>query len=436
MNALRTWFALSGLVAVTACHRTPDAVERAPARDVSTEFAGARAICAATSPGSSAVDRALALGRDHATKAPDSVDVWLTLGADWVRKARETFDPGFYVNATACADAALSLSPENTMAENLRAFSQLNDHRFGAARDTASSVLARDGANVTAWGTLSDAELELGNVGEAERAGQRMLDLKPSLSSYARAAYLRWLHGDSSAAKRLGEAAVRAGLESPDREPLAWALVQVALVFWNEGDRAGAAAGFELALQNVPDYAPANVGKARVAMAEGRYAEAAVALEKAHAKAPLVETAWLLGDARRLAGDSTRAEATYAEVARDGRLHDRRTLALFFATRKTNLPEAVALARAEFGERPGLYSKDALAWALYRIGNLDEARLLADQAIAFGTPDARLYFHAGAIRLAQGDPSGRALVRRALTMNPAFDIVEAEEARQLVTTGA
>ena len=35
-------------------------------------------------------------------------DAWITLGRAWIRKARESNDPGFYLNADACASVASS----------------------------------------------------------------------------------------------------------------------------------------------------------------------------------------------------------------------------------------------------------------------------------------------------------------------------------------
>jgi tetratricopeptide (TPR) repeat protein len=349
-----------------------------------------------------------------------------------VQKARDSSDPGFYLNANACADAVLALSPGNRLAENLRGFSLLNDHRFREARELETQLLAQNADDPTAYGTLSDAELELGDVTAAEHAAQRMLDLKPSLASYSRGAYLRWLHGDLAATKRLGAQAIRAGREAKDKEPLAWVLVQAALVFWNEGDYDGAQAGFALALTDSPGYAPALVGEGRVALAAGHYAAAATSFEQAFAKAPLVETAWLLGDAKRLAGDTAGADKAYATVVSRGRLHDPRTLSSFLSSHHGDAAEAVRLARAEYAERPGPYTTDALAWALYRAGSYAEARALSDVVVALGVRDARILYHAGAIRVANGDASGKKLVRRALALNPAFDVVEAEEARQLV----
>jgi len=420
--------AARGAPASPVSHAVPEAM---PAAGMASGT-GPRALCAAAPAGATSLDVALRDQVRRSAQAPESIEPWLALGGIWVQKARATSDPGFYVNANACADAVLALSPGNRLAEDLRGFSYLNDHRFRDARELATAVLAREPDDATAWGTLSDAELELGNVAGAEHAAQRMLDLKPSLASYGRAAYLRWLRGDVASAKRLGGSAIRAGREAKDREPLAWAIVQAALVFWHEGDYDGARAGFDLALGESPGYAPALVGKARVALASGRYAEAATDLEHAFATAPLVETAWLLGDAKRLAGDTAGAEVAYATVVTRGRLHDPRTLSLFLSAHHRGAAEAVSLARAELARRPGPYTSDALAWALYRAGELVEARRLADPIVELGVHDARLLFHAGAIRMASGDASGKKLVERALSLNPAFDVVEAEEARRLV----
>jgi hypothetical protein len=41
-------------------------------------------------------------------------------------------------------------------------------------------------------------------------------------------------------------------------------------------------------------------------------------------------------------------------------------------------------------------------------------------------------FHEGAIRMAAGQPAGRALVEDALKRNPGFDVMAAREARALL----
>ena len=87
---------------------------------------------------------------------------------------------------------------------------------------------------------------------------------------------------------------------------------------------------------------------------------------------------------------------------------------------------------AERRTRGDIQTHDAAAWALYRVRRLDEARRESDAALALGTRDATLLFHAGAIRLAQGDESGRRLLQDALALNPSFDYHGAAEAKLLL----
>jgi hypothetical protein len=82
--------------------------------------------------------------------------------------------------------------------------------------------------------------------------------------------------------------------------------------------------------------------------------------------------------------------------------------------------------------RGGVYVDDTYAWVLFRAGRLDDARRASEQAMRLGTPDARILYHAGAIRIAVGDPAGRALVEKALALNPRFDATGAAEARALL----
>lgn len=361
-------------------------------------------------------------------------DLWITLGRAWIRKARESNDPGFYLNANACASVVLEREPSNPLALNLRGLVHLNDHRFEDARDVAQTILAKRSDDPMAWGTLSDAYLEMGRYDEAIDATQKMVDLKPNLPSYSRASHLQWMRGDTGHAKQTVKNALDAGRAAKrDPEPGAWVLVQAAMIFWHEGDFEGADAGFDKALERIREYPPALVGKGRVAMANGDARKAADYFARAYQASPLPETAWLLGDAKQAAGDADGAKKAYASVEHDGRRTDPRTLSLFLSTKNQNADDAVALAREEYAKRKDVYTEDSLAWALYRAGKLDEAKASIIRARRLGTPDARLVYHEGAIRLATGDTAkGRELVARALKMNRAFDATAAKEAERLL----
>lgn len=420
------------LAALAGCKEKQEAT--APSAPAAKEARDDHRLLALAAPGGKTpVDQQLEQLQEAARRSPEKVELWLALGQQWILKARGTGDPGYYLNAGACAEVALKLSPDQRLALSLKGMVLLNGHRFTEARMFAEAALKQDPDDVLALGVLSDAHLELGNFQAAADAAQRMVDLKPNLPSYGRAAHLRWLQGDAPAAKQFYRLAIDAGGNSRDAEPLAWVLVQTALIFWHEGDAEGADAGFDTALQKLEGYPPALVGKARVALARGEARRAVELLERAQEQSPLAETAWLLSDAREAAGDSAGAQAAHAEVVRLGRQGDHLTLALFLATKNREPEEALRLAQVEHEARPNTQVEDAYAWALYRAGRLAEARAASDRARALGTKEPRLLFHAGAIRLAQGETAeGQALLKQALALNPAFDASAAADAHKLL----
>jgi tetratricopeptide (TPR) repeat protein len=133
-------------------------------------------------------------------------------------------------------------------------------------------------------------------------------------------------------------------------------------------------------------------------------------------------------------GDQAAAKTAYAQVVQEGRKIDRLTLALFYATKNLAPEEALRLIEAERQVRGGPYVEDTYAWVLYRAGRLTEAQQASTRALALGTQDARLLYHAGAIRLATGDKTGRQFVQQALAHNPMFDWTGAREAKTLLNT--
>jgi tetratricopeptide (TPR) repeat protein len=409
---------------IAGCHQRPQ------------QAAGeSREICLADPDGSSPIDDAIRRAQAGARRLDNEPHSWTLVGQGWVRKARVSGDPGFYINVRACGEAAMAVAPGNRAALQLLGLSLMNDHRFAEARDVAREILRREPDDTVALGFLSDALLELGDLAAAAAAAQRMVDLQPDMASYSRAAYFRWLTGDAKTARLFMQYALN-GRDLQEREPAAWTFVQAATMYWHEGDYDGADAVFAEALKWVPDYPPALTGRARVQMSLGRPARAVEYLEKAYRIARLPETAWLLGDACEMLGDARKAKAAFDLVIREGRKMDRLTLALFLATKNRDVDEALRLIEEERRTRGGVYVDDAYAWALYRAGRLAEARDRSDRALAWGTPDARLLYHAGVIRVAGGDERGRDLIRRAMRLNPGFDVTAAAEVSRMLTDGS
>ena len=97
------------------------------------------------------------------------------------------------------------------------------------------------------------------------------------------------------------------------------------------------------------------------------------------------------------------------------------------------LDDAYAIALRDEKTRPDVYAEDTLAWAAARAGHWEVARRAARRAIAWNTPDARFWYHAGIIAEHDGDLV-RALAddRRAIALNPRFQATFADDARTRV----
>src|SRR5688572_16439943 len=303
----------------------------APLPAASTVAAGAPSAVAALTPAALCVASAPTAAREprwqrahaQARLHPERAESWVALGQQWLAQAGT--DVGYAWNAAACSEHALRLDPEQVAALSLLASVKLTAHEFAAARSLAERALARDGEHAGALAALSDAALELGDVASASAAAQRLMDVHPALPAYARASYLRWLHGQEAEALELARLTIDAAGDPHERGLRAWALVQAAQLFWHRGDVPGAEAGYRMALAVRAGYAPALLGLARAASSRELWSEAAAHASAALAAQPSVESAALLGDVLARAGDVEGAAASYDRAERLGR-HDARSL--------------------------------------------------------------------------------------------------------------
>jgi len=325
-----------------------------------------------------------------------NVEPWLDrLGWAFVAKARESFDPGFYKLAEQCARSIEMRNPQSQEAMLLRAHVLQNLHRFKESETLARRLVQQRGLSFD-YGLLGDALMEQGKLGDAVEAYQRMMNLKPDLRAYARAAHMRWLKGDLAGAIEAMELGVSAASPS-DAESGAW--VNTRLGFYefqarrfNEAEQRCAVA---LSLQS--NYPPTLLLQGRILLAQNRFAEAVDALQSAVKLNPLPEYQWTLAEALRVAGRENEACEIEAELCQHGATSDPRTLALYLATRHESAETALRLARAEVEARGDIFTHDALAWSLAAAGKVTEARSEMQCALAEGTQDARLFLHAGII---------------------------------------
>jgi tetratricopeptide (TPR) repeat protein len=280
---------------------------------------------------------------------------------------------------------------------------------------------------------MTDAYVELGDYAAAVTTLQAMMDLRPGLNAYSRTAYVRELHGDVEGAIAAMQLAAEMGW--PGDEPALWATVQLGNLHFNRGDLAAAADTYQAALSHDPAYVYALAGTARVWAAQGRVEEAIKEYRQVLARLPLPEFAIALGELLEATGDLAGAQEQYALVElmqtlnADAGMNVDLEMALFAADHSEDKAAALAQAEAAYATRPSIYAADVLAWALYHNGGAEMARAYMDEAMRLGTQDARLYYHAGMIALAQDDrASAHQFLTRALEINPYFSPLYADDA--------
>lgn len=370
----------------------------------------ARALILAVNDGHESIDAKIAALQERIRQAHDPRLIE-ELGWLFVSKARIANDPGFYKLAEQCALLNEAAEPDRPDALLLRGHSFEAMHRFHDAETIARRLVARR-AFVLDHALLGDALMEQGRLDEAVTAYQQMVDLKPCLQAYTRIAHVRWLKGDLEGALEMTALAVTAG-NARDPEPLAWALTKLAVYRMEKGEIAAVDAVLERAFRLVPDYAPALLQRGRLLLAQDRAAEAVAPLREAVRRKPLPDFQWTFIEALRTAGQGKEAVAMETDLRAHGAAQDPRTFSLFLSTRGERADEALRLAEEELTVRRDVFTYDALAWACRATGRIAQAQSYSRLALAEGTSDARLHFHAGMIAAAADDRDASSLLRAA-----------------------
>jgi tetratricopeptide (TPR) repeat protein len=334
------------------------------------------------------------------------------LGWVYIKKARLSYDPGYYKLAEQCSLCVQSENANDPDAYLLEGHILDSLHKFKEAESVARKLVAiRNEASD--HGLLGDVLMEQGRLSEAIGSYQKMIDLRPDLQGYTRIAHMRWLKGDLEGATEVMQTAVTAG--SPlEPEPTAWAYTRLGIYELQAGniEIAGKSAG--IALQFAENYAAALLLRGRILLGQGKTSEAIKSLRRATTLTPLPEYQWTLADALREGGNTQAAEEVESRLLREGAANDPRTFALYLVERGQRIQQALALTEEELNTRTDVFTADAVAWALQANGRLAEARDYSDKSLREGTQDARLFFHAGSIAMSTGNyPEAQERFRRA-----------------------
>ncbi len=364
----------------------------------------------------------------------ESADALIRRANAELQRARETADPARYATAEAAFRRALRIDPRSVDATIGMATLALARHDFRDGLRLARRARRLGPELARPFSVLVDAEVELGRYERAGRSLQQMIDLQPTLASYARVSYFRELHGDLAGAASAMSLAVSAGAGVP--ENVAYVQTQLGDLEALRGRPRAARRAYAAALAGVNGYVPAIASLAQLDAATGRLAAAIRGYEAIVRRRPLPQYVIALGEIQQVAGRRAEARETFALVDAERRLlaaggvNTDVEIALFEADHGDR-GRAVDLARRAWRDAPSVRSADAVAWALTRAGRATDGLAWARRALRLGSRDPLMLTRAGLTARAAGrDVEARRYLRRALRSTPRFSAVWAPRARK------
>lgn len=391
---------------------------------IATSLAVAAQTNAASQTQLSPAEQSMLTAQKLIEKNPKNYEAYNALALALSRRARETSGVKFYSQAEEVLQKSFAIAAGNFDGERIHVWLLLGRHEFGAALEEATKLNRKVPDDVMIYGFLTDANVELGNYSDAEKACQRMLDLRTgNLPALTRAAYLRELFGETDGAIDLMNMAFQS-TPPAQAEDGAWILTQMAHLYLSTGNLDKSEKLLRQALAIFPGYHYALGNLAKVRIQQKRFSEAVELLQQRYQAAPHAENLYDLAEALQLAGKAEEAKKDFAEfeqksLAETNRADNSNHELIFYYADHANQPgKALEVASREIARRHDIFTLDAYAWALNRNGQYAEALKQIQAVLAVGIRDAKVFRHAGEISLAAGDKlAAERYLRQAVQLN-------------------
>ncbi|WP_183095711.1 tetratricopeptide repeat protein [Nocardioides stalactiti] len=369
---------------------------------------------------------------DAVDRVPDDHVTWANLALAYVEQVRVSGDTTLYDRAEDAVTRSLEIQPDdNVGALTARSALLAVGHDFTDALAAADEALAIDPYHPAALLLRIDAITELGRYDDQLTALRTADRRQPGVGVVARYAYAYELRGDIDRAAQVLRGALSSAILG-DRAHLLTLLADVE----RRSGRLGRTSALLGEVRRIdPDYLPALISRARLHMAQGRYASAADLWERVVDRADhpehlveLLEIYLVLGR-DDLAAAQAEKLVDYASTKTSAELGRELDVALFMSD-YDDPRVGLAAARSEWRARKGVPAADALGWALHRVGRSEDALRYTRLATRLGTPDAVFWIHRGLIEDAVGlDEAARKHLRYGLGLDAGIPPSSRAEAR-------
>jgi tetratricopeptide (TPR) repeat protein len=293
------------------------------------------------------------------------------------------------------------------------------------------------------YGTLVDANVELGNYNAAVDDADKMVSIRPDIRSYSRISYLREIYGDVDGAIDAMKLAVDAG--SPGTESTEWARVQLGKLYEQLGEIKYAEMHYTIALENRPDYPYALAGLARIATASHDYQKAISFYRRADSLSNDYSFKEALVEVYKLAGNEQASHAVAEEIIQQmetaaramakgdssGHYADKEMAYAYLAV--NNYDKALQHAMLEYNRRPNnIDANETVAWAYYNKGDFAKAASYIKASLQTNCKNPTLLCHAGLIYAkTQAKSWARNYLQEALKSNPSISPLLRNEVEQM-----
>ncbi len=348
-----------------------------------------------------------------------------TLALLYMRRARATGDYQDVLRSEAAARKSLTnRGTHNTKARQALAASLLSEHRFGDALGIAQELSERDVSNAAFRASVGEIQMELGRYADARESFASVAGNTRDLSVAPRLARWAELEGHPDAAYRLMNASLLAIADRPEvpEEQKAWFWLRIGDLQLRRGKVAEAASDYRRGLAEHADDYRLLTAMAKLEGARHQWKSAIDYGEQAVAVSFDPATLGVISDSYLALGDSARAEeyahAMEIAVSRQKTAYHREW-SLFLLNHGRRVSEVLARSQEELRSRQDIYGYDVTAWALHASGRDAEAREMMTRAMALGTQDAMLFYHAAVIDRALGRAElASSELAHARTLNP------------------